>query len=377
MTQPNEKMEGYKPCLVAVLIQAFYAGMHMVSKAAINDGMKTCILVFYRQAIAAVFLAPITIFLEWKTAPPLTVTAFIKIFMLSLFGITLSWNLNNLALGYTSAPLAAAIGNTIPVITFFLAVLLRMESFNLKTIPGISKVAGIALCLGGAATIAFFHGPNLRLLVHHHLLNSDSLENPGHAPASTTWIKGVFLMFLAYILWSSWIVFQGDLLKSYPSKLISTTLQNCMSTIDSFVVAISLERDPNEWKLGWNVRLLSVAYCGIVISGITFYLQVWVIEQKGPLFLAIWTPLVLVFTICVSAVLFGEIISLGTVLGAVLLITGLYCALSGKSKEQSKVQGNCASTTNHTPKSDSARQDEIPVGRTTKQSSTENSCSSV
>lgn len=65
MTQSSENMEGYKPCLVAVLIQAFYAGMHMFSKAAINDGMKTYILVFYRQAIAAAFLAPITIFLEW------------------------------------------------------------------------------------------------------------------------------------------------------------------------------------------------------------------------------------------------------------------------------------------------------------------------
>lgn len=370
-------MKGYKTCLVSVLVMALYAGMHMVSKAAVNDGMKTYVLVFYRQAIAAVSLAPITIFLEWKTAPPLTLAAFIKIFMLSLFGISLSWNLNNLALGYTSAPLGAAIGNIIPVITFFLAVLLRLESFNLKTIPGISKVGGIALCLGGAATIAFYHGPNVRLLVHHHLLNIPSPESRGHASSSTTWVKGVFLMLLAYILWSLWIVFQGHLLKSYPSKLICTTLQNCLSAIDSFIVAISLERDPNEWKLGWNVRLLSVAYCGIVVSGIAVYLQVWVIEKKGPLYTAIWSPLVLVFTICVSAVLFGEIISLGNVLGALLLIVGLYCVLWGKSKEESKGHENCSSSTNHTQKSDSAWQDEIRAGRTTKQSLAENCCSSV
>ena len=66
-----------------------------------------------------------------------------------------------------------------------------------------------------------------------------------------------------------------------------------------------------------------------------------------------------------------------SVLGALLLIMGLYCVLSGMSKEQSKAEGNCSSTTIHTQKSDSARQDEIPVGRTTKQSLTENSCSSV
>ncbi|XP_027179762.1 WAT1-related protein At5g64700-like isoform X2 [Coffea eugenioides] len=202
-------MEGYKLYLAAVSVQVFHSIMHIVSKAAIDDGFKTYILVFYRQAIATVFLAPITIFLEWKSAPPLTVMTFVKMCILSLLGFTLTWNLNNMALRYTSAPLAAAINNTIPVSTFFLAVLFRMENFNLKTVPGISKFAGIALCLGGSATIAFYHGaPYLKLLVHHHLLKIHSLENPGHAASSTTWVKGVLLMFLAYILWSSWLVLQ-------------------------------------------------------------------------------------------------------------------------------------------------------------------------
>ncbi|XP_027179761.1 WAT1-related protein At5g64700-like isoform X1 [Coffea eugenioides] len=206
-------MEGYKLYLAAVSVQVFHSIMHIVSKAAIDDGFKTYILVFYRQAIATVFLAPITIFLEWKSAPPLTVMTFVKMCILSLLGFTLTWNLNNMALRYTSAPLAAAINNTIPVSTFFLAVLFRMENFNLKTVPGISKFAGIALCLGGSATIAFYHGaPYLKLLVHHHLLKIHSLENPGHAASSTTWVKGVLLMFLAYILWSSWLVLQVKLM---------------------------------------------------------------------------------------------------------------------------------------------------------------------
>jgi len=27
------------------------------------------------------------------------------------------------------------------------------------------------------------------------------------------------------------------------------------------VVAIALERDPQQWKLGWNIRLFTVVYC--------------------------------------------------------------------------------------------------------------------
>ncbi|KAL3527939.1 hypothetical protein ACH5RR_012595 [Cinchona calisaya] len=176
-------------------------------------------------------------------------------------------------------------------------------------------------------------------------------------------------MLLAYMLWSSWLVLQGLLLKSYPSKLLSTTLQSFLSTIDSFVIAIALERDPNEWKLGWNIKLLSIAYCGIVISGITFYLQAWIIEKKGPVFQAIWTPLVLVFTICLSAVLFGEIISLGSVVGAVLLVMGLYCVLWGKTKEQQSMEKeNYGLTIDNTQKSQTASTDEKPLGSTPKQS---------
>ncbi|XP_027078216.2 WAT1-related protein At5g64700 isoform X1 [Coffea arabica] len=371
-------MEGYKLYLAAVSVQVFHSIMHIVSKAAIDDGFKTYILVFYRQAIATVFLAPITIFLEWKSAPPLTLMTFVKMCILSLLGFTLTWNLNNMALRYTSAPLAAAINNTIPVITFFLAVLFRMENFNLKTIPGISKFAGIALCLGGSATIAFYHGaPYLKLLVHHHLLKIHSLENPGHAPSSTTWVKGVLLMFLAYILWSSWLVLQGYLSKSYPSTLISINLQNFFGGIFSFIIAIYLERDFDEWKLGWNVRLLSAAYCGIMVNGVGFNLIAWVLRKKGPLFQAIWVPLVLLFTTCFSAVFLGEIISLGSVVGAVLLVMGLHCVLWGKIKEQSKETENCSSTVHLAQISQTAPKDEIQVGSTPKHSLAQNACSYV
>lgn len=114
-----------------------------------------------------------------------------------------------------------------------------------------------------------------------------------------------------------------------------------MSSIQSFVIAISVTRDPNEWQLGWNVRLLSVAYCGIVVTGFTFYLQTWVVEKKGPVYLAMTTPMIMVFTIILSAFVLGEIISLGSVLGAILLVGGLYFVLWGKNKEEERERGIC------------------------------------
>ncbi|KAG7011135.1 WAT1-related protein, partial [Cucurbita argyrosperma subsp. argyrosperma] len=225
-----------KPYFAVLLRHSIYAGMFMLSKAAFDGGMNNFIFVFYRQAIATVFLLPIALYFEWKTAPPLSFVTFAKIFMLSLFGITVCLDLQGVALIYTSASLAAATINAIPVITFLFALLFSLQ------------------CL--------------------------------------------------------------------------------VSSFQSFVIAIALERNLDEWKLSWNLRLLSVAYCGIVATGVTYSLQTWVIKKKGPVFLAMSTPIILVITTISSAVLLGESISLGSGIGGLLLIGGLYSVLWGKNKEQ-------------------------------------------
>lgn len=133
------------------------------------------------------------------------------------------------------------------------------------------------------------------------------------------------------------------MLKAYPSKLYFTTLHCLLSSIQSFIIAIAFERDISAWKLGWNLRLVAVIYCvinsnsfhniilymsqmkksyiiininvtytqGFIVTGVAYYLQSWVIEKRGPVFLSMFTPLSLLFTLLSSAILLCEIISLG------------------------------------------------------------------
>ncbi|KAK8607029.1 hypothetical protein V6N13_052780 [Hibiscus sabdariffa] len=256
-------MEKKKPYLAVILIQSIYAGMFLVSKAAFDGGMNNFIFVFYRQAAATVLLVPLALFFEWKTAPPLSCRTFCKTFMLSLIGITLSLDINGVALVYTSATLAAATTNCLPVITFFIAVLLRMEALRLNTTVGIAKLVGILICLAGALTLAFYKGPHFKLSCLHHLFED---RHGRTLPSRTssggeTWIKGCLLMLLSNIFWGLWLVLQGLVLKSYPSTLLFTALQCLLSTFQSFAIAIGVERDPHQWRLGWNLRLLAVAYC--------------------------------------------------------------------------------------------------------------------
>lgn len=58
-------MDEKKPYLAVILIQAIYAGMFLLSKAAFNGGMNNFVFVFYRQAAATIFIAPLALFFEW------------------------------------------------------------------------------------------------------------------------------------------------------------------------------------------------------------------------------------------------------------------------------------------------------------------------
>ena len=50
---------------------------------------------------------------------------------------------------------------------------------------------------------------------------------------------------------------------------------------------------------------------GFVVTGVSYYLQAWCADMKGPVFLAVWTPLCFVLTIFCSSFFLGEIVHLG------------------------------------------------------------------
>lgn len=60
---------------------------------------------------------------------------------------------------------------------------------------------------------------------------------------------------------------------------------------------------------------------GFIVTGVAYYLQSWVIEKRGPVFLSMFTPLSLLFTLLSSAILLCEIISLGRFQNILLLFS--------------------------------------------------------
>ncbi|XP_030465428.2 WAT1-related protein At1g43650 [Syzygium oleosum] len=333
-----EKMGSHKPYIAMVSVQCVYAGMALFSKAAIAKGMNPFVFVVFRQALAFIAISPFAFFLERKESATLTYGLLFKIFLVAFFGLTLSLNLYCVAINYTSATFAAATTNTIPAITLIMAVFLRMEGISVGKWHGRAKVVGSVMGVSGALVYAFVKGPPVNLINwsssgHARQSPPSGSTGIGNHSSSREWIKGSLIMLSANTLWSLWLILQGPIIKQYPAKLRLTTLQCFFSCMQSAFWAIATERDPTAWKLGWDMQLLSVVYCGVIVTAISYWLQVWAIEKKGPVFTAMFTPIALVIAAFFSAFLWKETLFCGSLVGAMLMVGGLYFVLWGKIKE--------------------------------------------
>ncbi|XP_078168481.1 WAT1-related protein At5g64700-like [Carex rostrata] len=325
-------MEEIKVYIVVVLCQLIYGGNNILCKDALNGGMPTTIFAFYRLCFGTLALVPLALVFGRKNAPQLSWKITAKIFFLTLFGVTLILNIFAIGVKFTSSTVTSAISNAIPVVTFTLAVLLRLESVTLKKIRGIAKILGIVFCLAGVLILAFYEGPNLKFVSHHQpFLNGSKNKQGPHSKLE--WIIGTFILIIFTIAWPSWVILQGPVLKEYPSKLLLSTLCTFFGAMQSFFVALIAERDFNKWKLHIDDSLLAVLYSGIIVSGLAFYLQLWCLEKKGPVFTAIWQPLSFLVTLACSSFFLGEMIKLGSVLGGLLMVGGLYSVLWGKQRD--------------------------------------------
>ena len=118
--------------------------------------------------------------------------------------------LYNGSLKYTSPTVASAMANSIPAITFFLALLMKMEVIKFRSSSGMAKTAGIALCLAGVLVMALYAGRSLSPLGRHRVLAGHGDRQAAEHVSKGVWITGTFVMLLVCVAWSLWMVFQVD-----------------------------------------------------------------------------------------------------------------------------------------------------------------------
>ncbi|XP_058745206.1 WAT1-related protein At4g30420-like [Vicia villosa] len=319
-------MEYYLPIMVMVLIQFIYSGMTLGTRIALLEGMSPRVFVVYRHAFATIFLAPIAYISSRRNSIScsLNLKSFSWIFLNSLIGITLYQNLYFEGLYLSSSSIASAMINLIPGVTFIIAAFVGMEKVNIRSLRTIAKIVGTIVCISGALFIVLLKGPKL--------LNLENLPSKSiMAGSDENWLLGCIFLLGSSVAWSVWLILQIPVYKSHPNYLSLSSWMCLISTLQSAVVTVFLEPDLNAWKINSLLQFGSTLYAGIMGSAVMFCLQAWCITQRGPLFSAMFSPLVTVIVTVLAALLLHEEIYIGSLIGAIGVIIGLYIVLWGKA----------------------------------------------
>ncbi|KAG6645938.1 hypothetical protein CIPAW_08G157900 [Carya illinoinensis] len=276
--------------MLVVAFQFALAGVNFLYKLAANDGMNLRVLVAYRHIFATAFVAPLALVLE------------------------------------------------------------RLERLGLGTIAGKAKVLGTVMEIGGALLLTFYRGAEINIwstninLLHHGQNQSGHSENL---------LLGAALALGSCFSFATWLIIQAKMSERYPCHYSSAAVTCMMGAIQSAVFALCMDHgDWSQWKLGWNVRLLTVSYSGIVGSGVGITLIAWCVRMRGPSYVTIFNPLTLVSVAIMGSLVLDEKLHLGSILGAVLIVCGLCAVLWGKGKEMKENNITRVAASNCSPDSE-------------------------
>uniref|UniRef100_A0A251V5N3 WAT1-related protein n=2 Tax=Helianthus annuus TaxID=4232 RepID=A0A251V5N3_HELAN len=247
----------------------------------------------------------------------------------------MSQNIYTQSLILTSATYAAAFTNLIPPLTFIVAVLFRLEKVEIGKITGKAKVVGTLVGVGGAMILTFYKGHQLNIRSTHFNMLHNAQHMDKHVAVTHKTSDHIFgsILALAYSLSIAlYYIFQSILSANYPCHYSNTFLISVIGLIQSLAYVLPTERSLNQWRLSTNIRLFSAIFQGIC-SLLAIFLVMAAVHLQGPLFASIFNPLVLVFVAIAGFLVLNEKLYVGSLLGSVVIIAGLYLVLWGKGKE--------------------------------------------
>uniref|UniRef100_A0A0E0MLG0 WAT1-related protein n=1 Tax=Oryza punctata TaxID=4537 RepID=A0A0E0MLG0_ORYPU len=286
--------EGLLLKLSMVLVQLFTIGALLLAKLSFNSGMAPFVLLAYRNLIGAVTVLPFAFWFEREMMKKVNYKVLGWNACNALFGIVLAMGLHYYGLRATNAGYTVNFLNLVPVVTFIIAVIFRLEKLKLKTRSGMIRVIGTVICVVGTMVVSLYKGKLLHLWPTH-LLKPALLRaiggNDSTSPTHHNMLTGTLFLCGSCLSYAFWFIVQG-----------------------------------------------------VFNTAATFCLITWAVSRRGPTYPSMFNSLSLIITVVLDSMLLGSDISVGSLLGAFMIITGLYAFLWGKGKEVKRQQQVRANT---------------------------------
>ncbi|XP_058732864.1 WAT1-related protein At5g64700-like [Vicia villosa] len=319
-----------KPLLTMLLVQIVSTGMQLLSRVILVRGTFIFALITYRYLVAAICVVPFALYFEREQVKTFSFNwkVWIFLFVNALVGMTMAIGLFYYGLRDTSATYAVNFLNMIPIFTFLISIIVRMEDLNIRTWSGITKCLGAILCVGGALSISLYKGKEF--YIGHHSRHAEMNIVGAH---KSHMLRGTLFLIASCCCSTSWFIMQVRLAKVFPLRYCATMMSCFMTSIQSAIIGAGINSSKEAWKLELNLQLITIVYAGVLATAVTFCLLSWTIALKGPTYPSMFNPLALVFVAISETFILGEPIHDGTLLGMVLIIMGLYSFLWAKSNE--------------------------------------------
>ncbi|KAL5699573.1 hypothetical protein ACHQM5_030455 [Ranunculus cassubicifolius] len=318
----GRRFEEYTPHLLMTLYFLALAIFIVFLQGQISHGgVSPLVFVLYEHLLSTVLLS-ILAFFERGKRPELTLNIFSWAFLVGFLQIPLGQLLLTASLGYISATFQTTFLNTEGAFTFLLAVIFRREALSFCTINGQAKFWGIIVSAIGAMIMVLWSGPKLGMISSPHELSDFAERAIG------------FLMVLGTVVAGA----SGSLLVEhvaikYPSNISLSAMMCFSGTIQTAIITVITERNISTWKIHSVSEILIILYGGVTVTGLGYYIQTWCINKRGPVFTAAFSPLLVVFSFILETLILGNDAFLGSILGAVFVIVGLYMLLWAKADD--------------------------------------------
>ncbi|KAJ4973676.1 hypothetical protein NE237_006850 [Protea cynaroides] len=321
-----------------MMVEFMDVGLTTLSKAAMSRGMSHYVFIVYSNAMATLILLPFSLLFTRSNRPPLTFSLLCRFFLLGLVGITLMQNCIFTGISLSSPTLGSALGNLVPAFTFILAVISRVEKVDMRSRGSQLRVLGSLVLITGAFIVTLYKGPSIGTTPSS---NPSQIPTNSNSLTASNWVLGGLILSAGCLSLSIWHTLQAATLKKYPAEMIVISFNSFFGTIQCAVVALILERNPAAWTLKPDLELLSIFYSAVIGSVATPCVMTWCIQEKGPVFVAMFKPLGIAIAAWMGVMFLGDTLYLGSIVGAIIIVIGFNGVIWGQSKEERRIkEGN-------------------------------------
>ncbi|XP_042496162.1 WAT1-related protein At5g64700-like [Macadamia integrifolia] len=316
-----------KPYLFLTLNELCLAVFMILIQSILSKGVNALAIVVYEHIVATIVISLLAFFLERQKRPPISVKILCYAFLLGLLQITLCQLLLTTALGFIGSSYESIGLNLQTAVIFVLAVIFGQEKFRFWSSNGQAKIWGVTSSAAGVLSTVLWTGPTVL----------KSTNFPSFQVATDDVIVGVILIVVGVLATCFWNILVGHVTRMYPAELSLTAMMSFFGTIQTAIVT-AIVIPSSSWELQWDGGLVFVAilFGGIVITGLSYYVMTWSIHKRGPVFTSAFTPLLIVFSFLLDTIVLGDSAHLGSIVGAFLVVVGLYLILWAKADDMKK-----------------------------------------